>query len=208
MFERRNMRSMVLISCLLAASTGMARVVDVSISGFAFNPASVTATVGDTVRWTNQDAVPHTSTSGKPDSSPGLLWDSPHLSQNASYSLPITFVAGNVPYYCRVHTSMRATLTSLAGVEEDQHAGSAGVALMVPQLNARVISFSLGRTERVTVRVRDIRGRTVLTLARDQPASPGKTNLAISAGLLQSGVYIVVLETNSGNRNARTIVVR
>jgi plastocyanin len=201
------MRSLVVVSCLLCASMGMARVVDVSITGFAFSPASVTVKVGDTVRWTNHDAVQHTSTSGKPDSSPGLLWDSPHLSQNASFSLPITFVAENVPYYCRVHTTMRGSVTSLAGVSEDERPGVAQTALRVPLLNPKVVSFSLGHTERVTLKVRDVSGRTVLTLARNQQACPGMTKLAMPTGDLESGVYAVTLETGWGARTARMIVV-
>lgn len=39
---------------------GQGKIVDISISNFAFNPASVTISTGDTVRWTNQDSATHT----------------------------------------------------------------------------------------------------------------------------------------------------
>jgi len=47
---------------------------EVSIVSFAFSPQSLTINTGDTVRWINNDTVPHTSTSDNGD------WDSEALS--------------------------------------------------------------------------------------------------------------------------------
>jgi plastocyanin len=71
----------------------------VTISGFAFSPASVTVKVGDTVTWTNKDSVPHNVTAA--DGS----FNSGSLAQGASFSF--TFQkAGTYTYRCTIHPSM------------------------------------------------------------------------------------------------------
>ena len=51
--------------------------VSVSIQNSAFSPREVTITVGQTVRWTNEDPVFHTVTSGNPgDADAGAVFDS------------------------------------------------------------------------------------------------------------------------------------
>ena len=202
------MRILTVLVCAMFVSRLSATVVDVSISGFAFNPSNVTVSVGDTVRWTNRDAVAHTSTSGKPDSSPGQLWDSPYLSQNQSWSLPVTFVASNVPYYCRPHPSMRAHLTSLAGVSEDRHRAVGRIALGVPAINPSSVTVTLDRPGRVTVKIRDVQGRVAAALANSRTVRSGTTRLPVPSGSLRNGVYAVMLETSSGTVSARLVVVR
>ena len=56
-----------------AAATG---VVDVRITGYAFEPANLTVAPGTTVRWTNQDPVNHTVTQEAEQTSGafGLPW--------------------------------------------------------------------------------------------------------------------------------------
>lgn len=75
----------------------------VSISGFTFTPRELTVAVGDTVVWTNADALPHTTAA---DSG---AWSSPELRLGGRF----TFVASSVgrfPYHCSAHPVMRATL--------------------------------------------------------------------------------------------------
>jgi plastocyanin len=75
----------------------------VAIKGFAYAPKKATATLGDTVVWTNADFVPHSVTS---DSS---VFDSPDLEPKARY----TWVAsrkGTFSYHCEMHPQMAGTL--------------------------------------------------------------------------------------------------
>jgi plastocyanin len=54
--------------------------VTVKIENSAFSPLEVTIRVGETVRWTNDDPVYHTVTSGNPDDADaGALFDSDDL---------------------------------------------------------------------------------------------------------------------------------
>lgn len=74
---------------------------NVTIAGFAFSPNPITVRVGDTVRWTNQDAAPHTAT--------GSGFDTGTMSQGASRS--VTFhSAGTFAYHCRIHPTMTGTI--------------------------------------------------------------------------------------------------
>ena len=75
-----------------AATTHQVEIVD-----FAFTPATLTISVGDTVTWTNGDAVEHTAT--------GSGFDSGLLGQGESYS--VTFSeAGTYDYLCTPHPTM------------------------------------------------------------------------------------------------------
>jgi plastocyanin len=86
---------------------------DVSIAGFAFNPAVVAVAAGTTVTWTNLDAFPHTTTSGVGSSDP---WDSGSLDQGAIFTR--TFDSpGSYGYFCAIHPGMTGTVLVLtAGV--------------------------------------------------------------------------------------------
>lgn len=75
----------------------------VAIRNFAYDPATLSIRVGESVRWTNYDAAPHDAVaiSG--------TWKTPLLKVNESatqvYSAP-----GVHPYYCTVHPAMRGTV--------------------------------------------------------------------------------------------------
>jgi plastocyanin len=79
--------------------------VDVSISGYAFNPPTLTIKEGTTVTWTNQDAVVHTVTSDTG------VFDSGDLAQGATFSYTFT-TAGTYVYHCLPHHArMEGTIT-------------------------------------------------------------------------------------------------
>ncbi len=71
----------------------------VTISDFAFSPATLTVTAGDTVTWTNQDQIGHTATSTTG------AFDSGDLAQGDSFSFTFT-TPGTYDYLCTPHPSM------------------------------------------------------------------------------------------------------
>lgn len=75
----------------------------VRMSGSRFEPSTLTIRVGDTVRWFNDDALPHTvsATDGS--------WDSGNLSPGASFERRFN-VAGGYGYLCRYHPGMAGTI--------------------------------------------------------------------------------------------------
>lgn len=78
-----------------------ARVIEVKIEDFAFNPESVTISSGDTVRWTNFDSITHTVT--------GTDFSSGSLRDGDSFELSFT-KEGVYRYYCSIHPSMEGVV--------------------------------------------------------------------------------------------------
>ena len=79
---------------------------DVSITGFAFVPATITIAMGDTVRWTNTEPPggdPHTATADNNS------FASPTLAIGQTFSHTFTAM-GDVPYHCEIHTGMHGTV--------------------------------------------------------------------------------------------------
>jgi plastocyanin len=69
-----------------------------------FQLPDLTIAVGDTIRWTNADSAPHTSTGRNRE------WDSGTLSQGSAFSETFS-TAGSFEYYCEIHPSMVGTIT-------------------------------------------------------------------------------------------------
>jgi len=85
-----------------AASSGGGKTVTIDMKNIAFNPSSATVKVGQTVKWVNQDSVPHNVEGGPLKSST--------FGQGGSY----TFTpkkAETISYVCTIHPNMKATLT-------------------------------------------------------------------------------------------------
>ncbi|HUW85315.1 MAG TPA: cupredoxin family copper-binding protein [Methanoregula sp.] len=74
----------------------------IRIKNFAFDPASITVKAGSTVRWVNQDSVPHR-----------ILFadnvDSNVLAAQQSYSRKFD-QAGTYDYSCTIHPTMQGTV--------------------------------------------------------------------------------------------------
>ena len=85
-----------------------------SLTDTAYSPNPIQVSVGTTVTWTNNDAQPHTVTSGsnaQPDnkfnSSPNFT---PLLNPGQTFSFTFT-QAGEYPYYCMLHPNMVGTVS-------------------------------------------------------------------------------------------------
>lgn len=74
---------------------------EVWIQGMAFNPSTITVTVGTTVKWTNKDSASHTVTSDTG------LFDSGSIANSATYTFTFT-TAGTYQYHCTIHPTMTA----------------------------------------------------------------------------------------------------
>jgi plastocyanin len=103
-FMRWKLQLAIAIATLAASVVGaQAATINIIIKGLKFTPAAVTAHVGDTIVWTNQDPMPHTATARSKD------WDlSIPPGQSASF---VVAKAGVFDYFCRIHASMSGKLT-------------------------------------------------------------------------------------------------
>ena len=109
------MRKLLLLLCLAAAGCGggkstpaatptpAAGVVPVVMRNIKFVPARVTVKVGQTVRWSNDDAVEHTVASAK------LELASEAIGHGQTYEYKAT-KAGTFPYYCTIHANQNGVL--------------------------------------------------------------------------------------------------
>jgi plastocyanin len=79
----------------------------VRIAGFAFAPDSLSAEVGQSVEWTNQDDAAHTVTAD------GGAFDSGSLAGGKEFSFAFD-QAGTYAYHCNIHPSMKGTVTVAA----------------------------------------------------------------------------------------------
>lgn len=77
----------------------------VTVSGLAFQDASVTVPAGATVTWTNEDSVAHTVTSGTPDEATAVF-DEP-LPGGGQATVTVD-EPGTYAYFCEIHPSMTA----------------------------------------------------------------------------------------------------
>lgn len=75
----------------------------VQIAQFKFAPAELTVAIGDTVVWTNDDALIHSTAA---DSG---AWSSPEMRRGDRFRF-VTARSGRFPYHCAAHPVMRATL--------------------------------------------------------------------------------------------------
>ncbi|MBI5949065.1 MAG: cupredoxin domain-containing protein [Chloroflexi bacterium] len=80
----------------------------VSISGAAFSPATLTISVGDKVTWQNNDAnLTHTASS---DAGVSPAFDTGGISGGATSSAVTFSQAGTFAYHCTIHPGMQATI--------------------------------------------------------------------------------------------------
>jgi plastocyanin len=88
-------------ACTESAAAGE---VSVAVEGFAFSPADITATVGQTITFTNGDSAPHTATLDDGSCT------TPNIAPGSSDGLTFS-AAGTYPFHCNVHPNMKGTIT-------------------------------------------------------------------------------------------------
>ena len=79
----------------------------------SYDPMDLTVSVGTTVRWTNNDSVAHTVTSGTSDGTIGTsdgIFDSSFMNSGDTFEYTFT-EPGTYTYFCRPHPWMRGTVT-------------------------------------------------------------------------------------------------
>jgi plastocyanin len=80
-----------------------------TLTDTAFQPNPVQVSVGSTVTWTNDDAQPHTATSGQ-NATPDGTFDSGIMAPGATFEHTFT-EAGEFPYFCLLHPNMVGTVS-------------------------------------------------------------------------------------------------
>jgi plastocyanin len=87
--------------CRTSSEEGAAQV---GIENFTFSPGDVTAAVGETITWTNEDSAAHTATLD--DGACGT----DNIAQGTTAGL-VFDAPGTYPYHCKIHPNMTGTIT-------------------------------------------------------------------------------------------------
>lgn len=198
----------VAVGMMLVTAAG-ATVWPVSITEFAFTPATVNAAQGDTVFWTNNGAFLHSSTSGT-GGMPDSIWDSGLMSPAATFSQPFPNI-GSFPYFCTVHPlSMTGTVVvgPPTGFEEGRQVlVPSSLALAVspnPFRSAANIRYRPRGSSPVSLAILDLGGRVVRTLEPGHRSArwDGTDN---GGRQVEAGVYIVRLSQGVNHDYARLV---
>jgi plastocyanin len=93
----------ILIAALaLGSVSAHAETVRITIDKLVFAPIEVTAKVGDTIEWVNNDILAHTATATNKD------WDVV-IAPKKTGKLVLT-KAGSIEYFCKYHPNMKGRL--------------------------------------------------------------------------------------------------
>ena len=95
----------IMMALMLGATAvpAHAATIQIVMENLVVSPAAASAKVGDTIEWVNKDVLAHTATAQNGDFDVMLP-----ANKSGSFVLK---KAGTVPYYCRFHPNMKATLT-------------------------------------------------------------------------------------------------
>jgi plastocyanin len=88
----------------------------VSISNYAFVPDTLHVTAGQTVTWTNADAVAHTVTATN------AAWNSGNVAPGATYQYTFP-TAGTFTYHCTIHPMMKTAVIVVSGASTSGNSG-------------------------------------------------------------------------------------
>jgi plastocyanin len=91
------------------ATAAGGKTVPVKMKDILFVPEKITARVGQTVVWTNEDDVAHTVKAKS-----GADFESKALSKGDTYKAKLT-KAGTIDYVCTIHPSQTGTITVVSG---------------------------------------------------------------------------------------------
>jgi plastocyanin len=185
----------------------------VSITDDAFVPEADTVTVGDSVRWTNNGAEPHTTTSDAKSA-----WDSDTLYPGESFTFQLDS-AGSYPYHSKFHPSMTGTIVVLATDVKDETENRekpSEISLFQnypnPFNQATKIEFALAKSGFVSLKIYDILGRKVRNLVSEQLSSGYKSVLwdgkNDSGQDVASGIYFYQLRVGDFAETKKLVLLK
>lgn len=163
---------------------------DIGIFDFSFSPKKTTANKGDTLRWTNNGAFTHTSTSDNG------IWNSGFLGFGGQYMRQFNTI-GTFPYHCAVHPlSMKDTIIVVHGPNTNPVLSVPGTQNTLVQ---QAVNFQVSAT--------DAEGDSVvITLDNFHPASGNApvftggnpANFSWTPACTEMGTYFAVFKADDG----------
>ncbi len=187
----------VLLYLFVFSNPSQGTIHNVSMVDFAFTPLKTTVNPGDTVRWTNNGGVIHSSTSDLG------FWNSGNFGTGGTYSRQF-FSAGKNPYHCAVHpASMKDTIIVNNIPPTLSVPGSQSVSvnsLLTFMVSASDPNFSLtdpaGLRENVTITLDSVRPVPPVTTPMFSPGNPG--TFSWTADCTEYGSYTAYFKASDG----------
>ena len=178
---------------------------DVSISGGAFNPGTLEISLGDTVKWTNNDSFHRVV------SDDGVSFESENLSNGDTFEHQFHAV-GEFPYHCGVHPSMTSEIT-VSDQSLDNHDVSFPDKITInpaypnPFNPSTNISFSLDQYYNVSVDIYNLRGELVSNLPK-RGLVAGNHSVIWNASDQSAGVYLLRVSTDNFTSTQRVMLIK
>jgi len=174
---------LLLAIAYLATNVATATTHTVTVADFQFTPSSLTAHVGDTVRWI-WNSGDHTTTSGVIPAG-AAAWDSPMSSTSTTFSYKVT-VAGTYNYVCTPHAPMMAGTITVQSAASVHPAQAQAIFQLYPNPAAGSLHIEFSDPQQqATITLSDVLGRTVLS-----GNSTGGKAINFSTAALATGIYI------------------
>jgi plastocyanin len=199
---------------------------DVNIGGFAFNPATVTIAMGDTVTWHYMG--PDTNHSVTSDAGQAESWDSDpgKLPTAADHPIGTTYQrqfnqAGSFTYHCKVHSYMTGTVNvngpdglpppdttppAISGLSA-KGGRACGRKARKCKAKATVVRYSLSEDADVSLAFKPRSGKGK-TRTFDGPGKSGKNTAKLSVKKLRPGRYKLTVTAVDAAGNAAPPAVK
>lgn len=209
----RKLISVLLGSCFALPPSAWGTIRNVSIRDNYFSPATVNVTAGDTVRWTNNGVMTHTTTSNTG------VWNSGFMSPSAVFSRQFNGV-GSFSYNCTIHPLMTGTVVVDSGSLDvkDQNDDNLPKSFRLEQnfpnpFNASTtITYELAYPEKATLTIYNLTGRKIRTLSEGRK-SAGQHRLVWdgkdeNGDTVSSGIYLYRLTVGELTRVRKMMFVK
>lgn len=203
----------ILIFSCFYFSTGYATSISITISGFSYTPASITANVGDVVTIEASSFHPLIQVSQS-------TWDANSSTQlqggfNASSNFDLTITAGmagtTIFYVCGNHVASgmkgQITVNVASGISENRVREFNFTVFPNPVSSSSNswLNISTKKAGKINLSLYDLQGRLINHLMNNF-FQAGEITLPFNAANLQKGIYLLQLRTASGIMRKQIII--
>lgn len=161
---------------------------DVTVQDLAYDPASITVQVGDSITWTNNDGVPHTVTADNGSFDKPL--DADGGTATLTFSTPGTFT-----YHCTIHPNMHGTVV----VEGQAAATPSSTTTTAPATpsNTATASPAPGSSATPAPSTTQTPNQACTLTVADFTVAPGSTAVTVPDAQQVDPGYVVIHESTS-----------
>ncbi|WP_198666808.1 T9SS type A sorting domain-containing protein [Taibaiella helva] len=193
----------LLAAMLLTAGAVKATTTTINAAGLVFNPASVTITLGDTVKFVYVSGMDHTTTS-KTIPSGAAAWDAP-LTASSTTFVYVPTVAGTYAYVCKPHESLGMvgtfTVNVPVGISDKEIVSTLFNIYPNPAKNVLQVTQK-GMAKPAAASVMDVNGRQLLQSAITNG------NMRLDVSTLVAGMYFLNISQDGKHYISKFTIAR